>query len=103
MVSSRLSIAMVDGLFVECEWGEVWVSYRHNQSDRTVAIHVNDLFPALPKGKDAEVMILSGQFAGCVGRVSKWGRKKRVATVVVDETSIELDFAALIKVTPGTD
>lgn len=103
MVSSRLNLALVDGLFVDCDWGEVWVSYRCNMSDRMVPVHVNDLFPALPKGQGAEVMVLSGQFAGRVGKVSKWGRKKRVATVIVDETSIELDFSALIKVTPAVD
>lgn len=94
----------MDGVVVECDWGKVWVWYHHNSSDRNPAIHVNDLFPALPRGKDEEVLILSGRYAGQVGTVSQWKRKKRVATIVVEgTTSIELDFNSLIKVTPAVD
>lgn len=92
-----------DGMFEDCPVGCVWVSYHHNGSDRQVQAHLNDLFPAKPKGKGEEVFIFSGQHAGKVGKVSKWSIKNRVATVVVDGTAITVDFSSVIKVTPAQD
>jgi hypothetical protein len=94
-----------NGVYEEADTDNVWVWYYHNRTDFNVSIHVNELFPALPgkaskPDEDIMVFILSGDYAGQIGKVIKWGKKAKLAVLKIGEETVSLGFSALIKITP---
>lgn len=99
-VHSILNTKLEGGAYEYAGQDSVWVSYRHNQTDHTKGIHVNDLYPALPSKSGEEVMVVLGDHTGRIGKVIKWGKKAKVAKVKIDDESFSFDFNTLIKIAP---